>query len=131
MVTHLGSVILMQININAMARIFSVLSVSALLLSGYIKVGPDFKKPAARRSGGGHNRAGRDSLASGRFLDRSGRDHHGRAHLRNRPHHGARAGALRDPLPDSVADTVPGELVQCGRNLCRRSNHWHQYAGGR
>ncbi|MFB3123112.1 MAG: efflux transporter outer membrane subunit [Candidatus Binatia bacterium] len=84
MVTHLGSVILMQISINpvprtyvrgieafplqgsqnnhprahargvlwygvnAMARIFSVLSVSALLLSGCIKVGPDFVKPPAQ-----------------------------------------------------------------------------------
>ncbi len=34
--------------VNAIARIFSVLSVSALLLSGCIKVGPDFKKPAAQ-----------------------------------------------------------------------------------
>ncbi len=79
-----------------------MLSVSALLLSGCLKVGPDFKKPAARWSGG-HNRAGHDPIASGRLLDRSGRDHHGRAHLRNLPHHGTRAGALLDSLPDSVA----------------------------
>ena len=155
MVTHLGSVNLMQISINpvprtyvrgieafplqgsqnihprahargvlwygvnAMARIFSVRSVSALLLSGCIKVGPDFKKPATSRSCGGHNRAGHDPLASGRLLDRSGRDHHGGTHLRNRPHHGTSAGALLDPLPDSVADAVPWELVQCGRTPCR------------
>ena len=82
-----------------------------MLVSGCIKVGPDFKKRATRRSGGCHNRAGHDPLASGRLLDRSGRDHHGGTHLRNRPHHGTSAGALLDPLPDSVAKPGRRKLV--------------------